>query len=484
MALSLGAAPAAQADEAVLPALVTVGNVRSHLENLQTIAEYNGGNRAHGTAGYDVAARYVIDQLRRAGYQPRKDEYEFDRWVENATPVLAQTAPEAREFAHDTDFRTMSYSGAGEVTGAGVPVNPASAASGCEAGDFADFPEGAVAIVRRGTCTFEQKADNATEAGASALVVFNHGATSDPADTGPINGTLNTLSSIPVVGTTPEVGAALVEAGEGLELSLAVDAEVRTETSYNIIAETKGGNRDNVVVVGAHLDGVPEGPGINDNGSGTAAVLEVARQLPKLDGVENRVRFAFWGTEEEGLVGSTEYVTGLSQRERDRIALYLNFDMIGSPNFGRFVYDGRGQLPDSATPPSGSAAIQKLFEDYFAGRDLVSEPTAFNGRSDYGPFIEAGIPSGGLFSGGDGVKTEQQVEYYGGTAGEDFDPNYHTPRDDLDNINWTSVDQMSDAIAFAVETYADSTLPVNGVLRTQQTQERSAFDRRADLWVR
>ncbi|MFC7326920.1 M28 family metallopeptidase [Marinactinospora rubrisoli] len=485
LAFGLGAAPAAHADAAVLPHLVTVDNVRTHLENLQTIADYNGGNRAHGTAGYDVAARYVIDQLRRAGYQPRKVEYEFERWVENATPVLAQTAPEAHEFAHDTDFRTMTYSGSGDVSAAGVPVNPGSNASGCESADFAGFPEGAIAIVQRGTCTFEQKADNATEAGAAALVVFNHGATEDPADTGPVNGTLTNEAAIPVVGTTPEVGAALVEAGEGLELTVTVDAEIRTETSYNVIAETKGGARDNVVVVGAHLDGVPEGPGINDNGSGTAAVLEVARQLPKLDDVNNRVRFAFWGTEEEGLVGSTEYVESLSQRERDRIALYLNFDMIGSPNFGRFVYDGRGELPDSATPPAGSAAIQKLFQDYFTGQNLVSEPTAFNGRSDYGPFIEAGIPSGGLFSGGDGAKTEEQVEYYGGTAGADFDPNYHTPRDDLDNISWTSVEQMSGAIAYAVETYADSTLPVNGVQqRTARAQDQTGFDRRADLWVR
>ncbi|GAB3208383.1 M20/M25/M40 family metallo-hydrolase [Marinactinospora thermotolerans] len=486
-AFALGMAPAAHSAHAAggeLPHLVKTGAIRAHMENLQTIADYNGGNRAHGTPGYDVAAKYVMDQLKRAGYKPVKNTYEFDRWVENSPSVLAQTAPEAREFVNDEDFRTMSYSGAGDVTAPAVPVAADSSASGCSADDFAGFPAGAIAVVKRGTCAFSEKTANAAAAGAVGVVVFNHGATSDPADTGPINGTVSTLSEIPVVGTTPEVGAALVAAGEGLEVHLKVDSEVRTESSYNIIAETKGGAKDNVVVVGAHLDSVPEGAGINDNASGVAAILEVAKQLPKLGTPENKVRFAFWGTEEEGLIGSTEYVEGLSQAERDKIALYLNFDMIGSPNFGRFVYDGRGELEGSTTPPSGSGAIQKMFEDYFSGRGLVSEPTEFSGRSDYQAFMLAGIPSGGLFSGGDSIKTEEQVEYYGGTAGEFFDANYHTPADDITNINWDSVDQFSDAIAHSVETYSESTLPVNGVLRTMRAQEAPTFDRSADLWLR
>ncbi|WP_179646878.1 M20/M25/M40 family metallo-hydrolase [Spinactinospora alkalitolerans] len=482
MAFGVGFAPAAQADDGRLPRLVKTDNIRAHMENLQTIADYNGGNRAHGTPGYDVAAMYVIDQLERAGYEPVKNTYEFDAWVENSTAELAQTAPEARDFAHGDDFITMSYSGAGDVTAPGVPVDADSADSGCEPGDFADFPDGAIAVVQRGTCTFEQKAVNAADAGAAAVVIFNHGATEG--DTGPINGTVANLSAIPVVGASVAVGEALTSAGDDLELHVKVDSEVRTESSYNIIAETRHGRDDNVVVVGAHLDSVEEGSGMNDNASGSAAVLETAKQMRKLGRINNTVRFAFWGTEEQGLIGSTEYVEGLSEAERDEIALYLNFDMIGSPNFGRFVYDGRGELPGSIAPPSGSGAIQKVFEDHFAGRGLVSEPTEFSGRSDYSAFMEAGIASGGLFSGGDGTKTEEQVEYYGGTAGEDYDPNYHTAADDLDNINWDSVDQLSDAMAHSVETFADSTLPVNGVLRTQEAQQEIAFDRQADRWLR
>nr|WP_245646164.1 M20/M25/M40 family metallo-hydrolase [Nocardiopsis trehalosi] len=473
----LGLAPGtAHAAESQLPTLVTTENIRSHMENLQTIADYNGGNRASATPGYDVAAKYVIDQLRRAGYKPVKHTFEYDSWAQNSPAVLAQTAPEEREFTVGEDFDAMSYSTGGDVTAPGVAVNADSAESGCSADDFAGFPEGAVAVVRRGTCPFSEKTQNAADAGAGAIVIFNN-------EAGPINGTVGTESAIPAVGATQEAGAELLAAGEALELRVAVDAQVTTRSSYNITADTKGGARDNVVVVGAHLDGVAEGPGINDNGSGTAAVLETAKQLAKLDTPNNKVRFAFWGTEEEGLIGSTEYVEGLSERDRSRIALYLNFDMIGSPNYARFVYDGRGELPGSQVPPSGSAAIQKTFEDYFDARGLVSEPTEFNGRSDYSAFIAAGIPAGGLFSGGDGIKTEEQVEYYGGTAGEQYDPYYHTADDTIEHINWDSVEELSDGIAFAVETFADSTLPVNGVLRTHQDQEFSP-ERLGDHWLR
>nr|WP_285761994.1 M20/M25/M40 family metallo-hydrolase [Nocardiopsis ansamitocini] len=491
MVLSLGSAPAAQAttpvDEAQLPTLVRTAAIKQHLQNLTTIAEYNGGNRATGTPGYDVAAKYVIDQLKRAGYQPVKHTYEFSEWVENSEPVLAQTAPEAVEYASglDADFLAMSYSGSGDVTAPGVPVNADSATSGCAASEFAGFPAGAVAIVKRGTCPFSQKATNAAEAGAGAVIVFNHGATTDPSDTGPINGTVTDLADIPVLGASPEVGAALVAAGDELELRVRVDAEIVTSNSYNITAETKGGKKDNVVVVGAHLDGVEEGPGINDNGSGVAAILEVAKQLPKLGTPENKVRFAFWGSEEVGLVGSTKYVEALSEKELERIALYLNFDMIGSENYARLIYDGRGELPGSVAPPSGSGAIQRTFENYFSAKGLVAEPTEFSGRSDYQAFMLAGIPSGGLFSGADGIKTEAQVAHYGGTAGVQFDRNYHTPDDTIENINWDSVTELSGGIAYSVETFAQSTLPVNGVAPfSLGTQSSSGFDRVGSYWVR
>jgi len=485
---ALGLSPASSAspipaDEALLPRLVTTGAIRTHLQNLSTIAEYNGGNRASGTPGYDVAAKYVVDQLERAGYKVVKNHYSFDEWVEHSGAVLAQTAPESRDFVRGEDFLTMTYSAAGDVTAPAAPVDADSADSGCEEADFADFPAGAIAVLRRGTCTFEQKVANAAAAGAVGAVVFNHGAT--PNDTGVISGTLSNPAAIPAVGASAAVGEALLGAGGGLELRLKVDAEVRTSHSYNLIAETKGGDRNNVVVVGAHLDSVHDGPGINDNGSGTAVLLEIAKQVNRLGPPENKVRFAFWGTEEAGLVGSTRYVEGLSDRERERIALYLNFDMLGSHNYARFVYDGRNELPGSAPAPAGSAAIQKVFEDYFTARGLESEPTEFSGRSDYRAFMLAGIPSGGLFSGADGTKTEEQAARYGGTAGAKFDPFYHTADDTLAHINWNAVEELSDGAAYAVEVFAASTLPVNGVAPfSARALSDASFDRIGERWTR
>nr|WP_184638907.1 M20/M25/M40 family metallo-hydrolase [Streptomonospora salina] len=474
----MGLAPGtANADAAVLPTLVTTDGIREHVENLSTIAEYNGGNRATNTPGYDVAADYVADQLKRAGYRPKREKYDYEMWDEHSEPVLTQLSPEHREFTPEDDFATMSYSTAGDVTGAGVAVDYDSQDSGCTADDFAGFPDGAVAVVKRGSCTFTSKTANAADAGAAGIVIANN-------QEGALLGTVGEESAIPTVGSTAETGDALAAAGDGLELRVRVDASVTEETSYNVVAETKGGARDNVVMVGAHLDSVPEGPGMNDNASGTATVLETAQQLAKLGGPNNRVRFAFWGTEEQGLIGSTKYVEGLKEKERERIALYLNFDMLGSPNYGRFVYDGRGELDGSLPPPSGSGAIQKTFEDYFEQEGLAAEPTEFSGRSDYSAFMEAGIASGGLFSGGDGTKTEDQADDYGGTAGEDFDPNYHTPADDIDNVNWRAIDELSGGVAHAVETYSESTLPVNGVAPRTFRDREFRPDQVGDLWLR
>jgi Zn-dependent M28 family amino/carboxypeptidase len=172
----------------------------------------------------------------------------------------------------------------------------------------------------------------------------------------------------------------------------------------------------------------------------------------------NHVRFIWFSAEESGLIGSQYYVDSLSDAELGRIAAMLNFDMVASPNFARFVYDGSNPVA-----PAGSGAIEDLFTQYFSGRGLASEPTDFDGRSDYGPFIAEGIPAGGLFTGAEEIKTPAQVLLYGGTAGIAYDPCYHQPCDNLGNINTTALDQMSDAMAHATITLAQSTVTVNGV---------------------
>ncbi|MCK2214913.1 M20/M25/M40 family metallo-hydrolase [Actinomadura sp. ATCC 31491] len=214
-------------------------------------------------------------------------------------------------------------------------------------------------------------------------------------------------------------------------------------------------------MVGAHLDSVPAGPGINDNGSGSAAILEVARQMA-LYPVKNKVRFAFWAGEEIGLLGSDQYVASLSQEQRDRIRLYLNFDMIASPNYAYKLYDGDDSdgVGSPAGPP-GSAQIEQRLAAFFGSRDLPTNGTDFDGRSDYGPFIEVGIPSGGIFTGAEGIKTAEEAALFGGTAGAAYDACYHQACDTIANIDATALDVDSDAIADSVARYAFdlSTIP-------------------------
>ncbi|MGW1679739.1 M28 family metallopeptidase [Saccharopolyspora sp. NPDC002376] len=228
-------------------------------------------------------------------------------------------------------------------------------------------------------------------------------------------------------------------------------------TTYNLLAETPEGDANNVVVFGAHLDSVSRGPGINDNGSGSAAILQAALDYAGSGATpKNKLRFAFWGAEEEGLVGSAHYVESLPQAERDQIAAYLNFDMVGSPNAGYFTYDGDDSDGEGAGPgPEGSAQIEKLLNDSLAGAGAEPEGTDFDGRSDYGPFIEVGIPAGGTFTGAEQSKTEEQAQKWGGQAGEAFDACYHQSCDTIDNVDTQALDRNLQAINTAVTTYAE-----------------------------
>ena len=229
--------------------------------------------------------------------------------------------------------------------------------------------------------------------------------------------------------TSAAVGAALYTPHRrARNVTLIVDATT-TEVQYNLTADTEAGDPERTIVVGAHLDSVEEGPGINDNGSGSGTLIEIAEQIPKLASQpRNRIRFAWWGAEEAGLVGSTAYVADLIESgEIDDIEANLNFDMLASPNFVRFVYDGDNSTDEGAEGPPGSAEIEQVFLRYFASQGLATESTPFSGRSDYGPFIApaAFVPAGGLFSGAEGVKTPAQAAIFGGAAGSWYDPCYH-----------------------------------------------------------
>lgn len=435
---------------------VTVAGVRDHQAALQAVADAHGGTRAAGTAGYDASVEYVSERLTDAGWQVTLHEFPFT-YVPPAS--LQQVAPVIA--THETG--TFTGSGTGTVTAAVVPVDinlvpPRASTSGCEAADFAGFPAGSIALIQRGTCTFAIKALNAVAAGASAVVIFNQGNTPDRE--GLIVGTLSSsVVSIPVVGASFASGEQLAQPGATARVQ--VDPP-ESRLQANVLAELPGGDARNVVMAGAHLDSVQAGPGVNDNGSGSAALVEVAEQMARVS-PRNKVRLAWWGAEEGGLLGSSAYVAGLSESQRKSIALYLNFDMIGSPNHGFFVYDGDDSDAVGAGPgPGGSAQIEKAFEAFYGSRGIPVRGTDFSGRSDYGPFIAAGIPAGGVFTGAEGIKTAAEVALWGGTAGVAFDPCYHLSCDTFANANEFALDVNSDAVAYAVLRFAMSTQDVNG----------------------
>lgn len=456
------AAPAGAAGHPRLDRLVKLQDIRRHQHDLQLIATYNGGTRAAGEPGFEVSTQYVVKQLTKAGYRPVLQDVPFDYFKQRTPAVFERSGGPASTYG--TDFGTLDFSGSGDVTAPAVAVDPAGGGvgSGCEPADFAGFTKGDIALVRRGGCTFSDKTSNAQTAGASAIAIYNDGTAPDRQ--GPVTGTAGQPWRIPVISPSYRLGTDLVKtAAGGLTLHVKTDTINEKRTAHNVIADTGRGRADNVVVMGAHLDSVTAGPGINDNGSGTATILTIAEHIAQLgDQIKNKVRFAFWGAEEEGLLGSTYYVTHLTAAQRATIALDLNFDMLGSPNGRRGVYDGDDSDGARTNPPPGSGAIEKVFLEYYTARGLRTSPSPFDGRSDYGPFIAGGIPAGGLDSGAEKLKTAEEAKIYGGQAGKPYDGCYHQACDTYANNNDTILDQLADGAANAVQIFAKSTLPVNG----------------------
>jgi Zn-dependent M28 family amino/carboxypeptidase len=475
---------------------INAEGVMEHERAFQAIADANDdqyypGSRAAGTEGYDASVDYVVTQLERAGWQVTLDPVDVTYFV---PPVLRQLTPVMADY----ETGVFTGSGFGTVEGNVIPVDinldgTRASDSGCTADDFdgLDFSgDNDIALIQRGTCGFANKSRNAEDAGAEAVIIFNQGNAPDRMDL--IVGNASDLDNnggpsnltIPVVGASFADGVALAQEGSTALVEV-LEPEIRED--FNVIAENPGENGGNVVMAGAHLDSVEAGPGINDNGTGSAALIELAQKMRKVDNV-NTLRFAWWAGEEQGLVGSEDYVSGLPQSELDKIAAYVNFDMIGSPNFIYGVYDADESgfsAPAGVPIPDGSEALEDLFEIFFTWQEIPYEDSEFSGRSDYQAFIQNGIPASGLFTGAEVPKTEEQEAIWEGVAGESYDPCYHQDCDSLEpthpdrdpavyaellaendlvgNVSLEALGVNSDAIAFALLTLAYSTEDVNGV---------------------
>ncbi|MFP5069685.1 M28 family metallopeptidase [Pseudonocardia nantongensis] len=415
----------------------------AHLQELERIADRHGGNRAVGTPGYDASVDYVAGALRDAGYDVQTPTFQVRTFTPGDARLSVGGTP--------TPTEVLGFSPATPPGGLTAPLSvrprsPQDPTPGCEAGDYAGMPRGAIAVIERGSCEFGQKAQRAGAAGAVAMIVTN---TEDAA----LPGTVGEWPDVvPSAAVTRTVGQGLQD---GQQATLLLDTTLKQQASRNVLATTTTGDPNRTVMAGAHLDSVPEGAGINDNGSGSAALLETALKLGPAPPAGQQVRFAWWGAEELGLIGATKYVESLSPEDARRIALYLNFDMVGSPNAAYLALDGDDSDNEGAGPgPAGSGEIERVLAESLAGTGVRAEGTDFDGRSDYGPFIEAGIPAGGLFTGAEGVKTPEQAQTWGGTAGQPYDPCYHTACDRMTNIDRTAFDRNTTAMASAIGRFA------------------------------
>jgi Zn-dependent M28 family amino/carboxypeptidase len=436
---------------------VTTDGMMAHLSRLQAIGDAHDGNRAVGTPGYEASADYVADALRSKGFDVEMPEFELKFPFADPPVVMVGGSGVAAKPLEYT-IGTAPQGVTGPLLPARVEDSP-----GCTATDYDGLPvAGAVVLVDRGHCPFGDKQVAAAQRGAVALIVAD---TVDDEQSGATLGE-QTDVKIPVVIVSKADGARL--RAQPATTTIKLNAGIRSVRTRNVIAQTKTGSPRDVVTVGAHLDSVPAGPGINDDGSGVAAVLETALQMGSSPPVRNAVRFGFWAAEEVGLLGSANYLQSLDVDQLKDIALYLNFDMLGSPNPAYFTYDGDQSappVPERKPPrvPEGSAGIERTLVAYLAGAGKTAQDTPFEGRSDYDGFTRAGIPAGGIFSGAEATMTAGQAALWGGTAGQPYDPNYHQKTDTLDRVDRTALGINGGGAAYAVALYAQDLDGRNGV---------------------
>ena len=449
---------------------VAVDGVYGHLLELQKIADANDGNRADGTPGYQASVDYIAQLLRDKGFDVQTPEFQRYSGSEGGRPVLTVAGRNHR--VDQASFLVTTPPGGLRA----LTFRPRRAA-GCAVTDYGSVSvKRAIAVVDDSGCSIVDKQHAALAEGAVGLLVVSRASPTKPVGAPPslfTPGYYNNLT-IPVGVIDPTADAALRRTDA--PVTLVLDNRAVMTTSRNVIAQTRTGDTKNVVVAGAHLDSVRSGPGINDNGSGVAGVLETALQLGAQPPAGNAVRFAFWGSEEISVDGSSNYVRSLTKDQLDDIALYLNFDMIGSPNAGYFTDDGDQSAqtgPVPAAVPEGSAGIERMLAGRLNLAGVRPADIPLGRNTDYAPFLAAGIPVGGLSTGSSQRKTEVQARLWGGRAGEAFDPNYHTARDTIDNVDRHALGIMAATVAFAVGSYAQAIDGVNGVPARDQRNRRT-----------
>lgn len=449
------ASPTSRGFPAVTPATVTPSpptttpgagidvreaDIAAHLDALAAIAAEHDGNRASGTSGYEASVDYVAGELEAIGYAVTRQPVDFTFFRE-AAPVSLSVGGQSWtgiEWLH-----AMVYSAGGDVTGSlqaiGIEDGAPSETAGCDAADWSTLSPGNIAIVFGGPCLRRDVVSLAQDAGAGAVITmyptWGVNQTRQPTLLDPAG------IDIPALAVGREPALALLGAVEsGGQARLSVEVEMSAATAENVIGELPGSN-ESVVMLGGHLDSVLDGPGLNDNGSGAATLLAVAAAVARAAPPSDTVRFAFWAIEELGTHGSNHYVESLGAAEIERIEAYINLDMVGSTNAGRYVYEDEFAA-------QGSSDITRRLLDAFATQGAAAT-TIPSGGSDHLAFQRAGIATGGLFS-GIAPLSDEEAELYGGEAGVAADQCYHLACDDRNNVDTATALLFGQAVAAVV----------------------------------
>ncbi|KAH6679978.1 peptidase family M28 [Plectosphaerella plurivora] len=433
-------------DTEALQDLIKGDNLLERAKTLYEIAklgqdEYNHPTRVIGSDGHWGTLSYIYSSLAKLG-----DYYTLSN---QTFPAVSGNVFESRLVLGNEVPLTAAPMSLTPPTKNKEPVHGQLvlvANDGCHEEDYPSEVSGNVAFILRGTCPFGTKSQLAGKAGAVAAVVYNY-------ESETVHGTLGTptpehVATFGLGGDDAAPFLKQLKNGESVPVIAYIDAVVDTIATTNIIAQTIEGDPENCVMLGGHSDSVAEGPGINDDGSGSLSLLEIAKQLTKFR-VNNCVRFAWWAGEEEGLLGSDYYAAALSTEENLKIRLFMDYDMLGSPNYAYQIYNAT-----NAENPTGSEELRDLYVDWYKAHDLPYTFIPFDGRSDYDGFIRAGIPAGGIATGAEGIKTKHEEKLFGGKAGDWYDPCYHQLCDDVGNVNVTAWEINTKLVAHSVAQYA------------------------------
>lgn len=437
-------------DSAALQAYINEPALRIRASKLQSAAMigsklYGHPTRVVGSGGHYVSMSQIESALRMLGpyYNVTKQYFNAPAGVIFASSLMVKDmlVLDAKPFE-----LTPPTPGKAPVTAPVVLVPN----GGCNLTDYPAAVNGSIALIEKGDCPYGNKSELAGLAGAVSAVIYN-----DIPGAGPITGSLGSMQpeQVATFGVSYEEGslwASSLSQNISLNATAFIDSYVRNVSTFNLIADTVYGDEDNVIMVGAHSDSVAAGPGLNDDGSGLISLVEVAVALANFN-VTNKVRFAWWSGEEEGSLGSKIYMAGLLPAEAAQIRLFLDYDMLASPNYAYQVYDS-----DDSTDPLGSSNIKDLYVDYYTAQGVNYTLVPFDGRSDYDSFIKNGIPSGGVTTGAEKIKTPEEAEKFGGIAGQAYDPCYHQLCDDVTNLNLEAWMLNTKLVAHAVATYGKS----------------------------